>query len=89
MKTIKVVFPLQSLKKYYQEQNISLLRIIVSESSHKRRLFGCAMLIQDNKKRTFSLSHSKKHYPSIYKENYPDGDLKGETFALAWGSLRI
>ena len=41
---------------------ISLLSIIISEASHKRRLFGYVILIHENKQQKFSLSHLTKHY---------------------------
>ena len=73
---------LLSLTNYLQEQNLSLLSIIGSEASYKIISFVYAVLIQENKHRTFSLSHSTKHYSSIYEENDLDDDLKSETFAL-------
>ena len=41
------------------------------------------------KLRKFSISHSTKHYSSIYEGNYLDGDLKSETFASTWGGIMI
>ena len=63
----------------------SLLRIIIYRASFKIRLFRYAVLLHENKHRTFSLSHSTEHYSSIYQENY----LNGETFACKQGSLII
>ena len=36
-------------KNYHQEQNISILSIVISKASYKRRLFGYAILIPDKK----------------------------------------
>ena len=63
--TIKVVLPLQSLTNSCQEQNISLLSIIISEDFQKRILFIYAILIHKNKQRRFSLSNLTKHYSYI------------------------
>ena len=71
-----------SLTKSHQEQNISLLSIIMSEASYILRLFWYAILIHENKHRTFSLTHLRKHYLSILEENYLDVHLKSENFAL-------
>ena len=60
---------------------ISLLSILCYEVLYKRRLFGYAILIHENKKRKFLLSLSTKHYSSIYEKNDMYGDLKYETFA--------
>ena len=79
----------QSLTNYHQEQEILLLSIIISEALYKRKLFRYAILIQDFKKQTFSLSHLMKHYLYIYKENYLDGYFKIETFSSKRRSLRI
>ena len=86
---IKVVLPLRSPTNYRQEQNISLLSIIVFEASYKRILFVYTILIQENKQLTFSLNHLRNHYLSIYEENNIDGDLKSETSDSTRGSLRI
>ena len=45
-------------------------------------LFGFDILILVNKQRKFSLSLLTKNYSYIYGENYLDGDLKSETFAV-------
>ena len=63
-------------KSYYQEKHISLLSAITSEASYKRKLFGYAILIQEDKQRTFSLSQPMNHHSSIYEENYMDGDFE-------------
>ena len=76
-------------KKFPPRKNIILLSIVIYKASLKRRLLGSAILIHENKQRIFSLSHSKNHYQSINKENYLEGDLKSEIFALTQGSLRI
>ena len=48
-------------KNNHQEQTISLLSIIISKASYKRRLFGYAILIHKKKHRKFSLIHSTEN----------------------------
>ena len=72
----KVALPMQSLTDYHQEQNILLLSIIISNASYKTKLLRYYILIQESKQQKFSLSHSTKHYSSIYEENDLDGDFK-------------
>ena len=88
-KKLKVVFTSRSLKNSHQKQNILLLSIIVSEALYKKGLFGYAILVQENKQSTFSLSHLTEHYSSVYEETYLDSELKSETFALTQKSLII
>ena len=76
----KVVLTSRSLTNYRQEKNIPPLSIIISETSYKIKLFRYAILIQDKKRQTFSLSHSTNHYSSIYKQNHLDGNFKIEIF---------
>ena len=73
--TIKVVFMSRGLTNYHQEQIISLLSIIISRDSYKRRLCRYDILVHDTKKWTFSPNHLTKHYLSIYNENDLYGDL--------------
>ena len=73
-KKIKFVLLWQSLTNYHQEQNISLLSIIIYKALYIRMLYGCVVLVHKNKQRGVLLIHSTKHYSSIYEENYLDGD---------------
>ena len=64
-KTIKVVLLLLSLTNYHQEQNISLLSIIIDKDLYKRRLFGYVILI-DDKKTADSFTNPLKEALYIY-----------------------
>ena len=85
----KMYITVTECNKLSPRTNISLLIIIIYGVSYKRRLFGYAILIHENRQRKFSLDHLTKHSSNIYKENYLYGDLKSETFALTRGILRI
>ena len=88
-KTIKVVFLSWSLNSSHQEEKILLLCIIIYKASYKNIYFGYIILINPNKQKIFSLSHSLERYSCTYKENYLHDDLKGETFVSTKGSIRI
>ena len=76
-------------KQFSPRKKILLLCIIIYKASYKNIYFGYIILINPNKQKIFSLSHSLERYSCTYKENYLHDDLKGETFVSTKGSIRI